>query len=165
MNTETVLPADTQSAINTEETLQLVTFRVGDVLLGIDIAHVQEINRLMDVTPVPEASAMIHGVVNLRGDVVTVINPHRIFGLPVGKDECHGRNLILNIHGERIGVLVDGVSDILTVGRDDLSSPPSNVRAIDRRFIKSVYLRESDLIVIIDPAGLVRVIDAETSVS
>ncbi|MEM1226937.1 MAG: chemotaxis protein CheW [Planctomycetota bacterium] len=157
--TKTLPTESADPSLADNASIQLVTFRVHDVMLAIDIEHVQEINRLMDVTPVPEASSMIHGVVNLRGDVVTVINPHRVFDLPEDGDRSAGRNLILNIRGERIGVLVDSVSDILTVSRDELSARPQNVRAIDRRFIQSVYLRSEDLVVVLDPVGLVDTIN------
>lgn len=139
--------------------IQLATFEVGKVTMAIDISRVQEINRLMDVTPVPGASPMIHGVVNLRGDVVTVVNPHRILDVQESGNSRSGRNLILNIDGERIGVLVDKVADILTVQRDQLSSPPSNVRSIDRRFIDSVYLQSNEVIIVLDPIGLLDSID------
>lgn len=143
----------------TGEQIQLVTFRVGKVQLGINIDYVQEINRLMDVTPVPEASPHIHGVVNLRGEVVTVLDAHRIFDLPRPKQLVNGRNLILKLDGERLGVLVDEVSDILTISRDQLASRPSNVRDVDRRFIESVYLRETDVVVVVDPNGFLAAID------
>ena len=55
------------------ETIQLVTFRINQIVLGVEISHVQEINRHLEITQVPQASPMIHGVVNLRGDVVTVM--------------------------------------------------------------------------------------------
>lgn len=139
--------------------IQLVTFRVGNVHLGIDIDYVQEINRLMEVTPVPEASPHIHGVVNLRGDVVTVLDAHRIFDLPTPGSMTKGRNLILKIDGERLGVLVDEVSDILTIHTEELSPRPSNVRDVDRRFIDSVYLRDGDVVVVVDPSGFLAAID------
>lgn len=152
-----VVSNTSQDTVNDE--LQLVTFSVGEALLGIDIEFVQEINRSLDVTPVPEASPLIHGVINLRGDVVTVVDPHRIFSFPHPADLSQGRNLILNVDGERIGVLVDSVSDILTIKRSDLSPRPSNIRSIDQRFIESVYLRESSLIVVLDPVGLIQAIE------
>lgn len=139
--------------------IQLVTFRVGNVHLGINIDFVQEINRLMEVTPVPEASPHIHGVVNLRGDVVTVLDAHRIFELPTPSSLDKGRNLILKIDGERLGVLVDEVSDILTIHSEELSPRPSNVRDVDRRFIDSVYLRDGDVVVVVDPTGFLAAID------
>lgn len=143
----------------TGEQIQLVTFRVGNVQLGINIDFVQEINRLMEVTPVPEASPHIHGVVNLRGEVVTVLNAHRIFDLPRPESLKVGRNLILKLDGERLGVLVDEVSDILTLSRDQLSPRPSNVRDIDRGFIECVYLRDTDVVVVVDPNGFLAAID------
>lgn len=139
--------------------IQLVTFRVGHVHLGINIDFVQEINRLMEVTPVPEASPHIHGVVNLRGDVVTVLNAHRIFDLEKPESMVGGRNLILKMDGERLGVLVDEVSDILTISLDELAPRPSNIRDVDRRFIDSVYLRDGDVVVVVDPNGFLAAID------
>ena len=139
--------------------LQLVTFRVGNVSLGIDIAHVQEINRLTEVTPVPESSSRIHGVVNLRGEVVTVIDAHQILQLPRPASLARARNLILNMDGERLGILVDEISDILPLDRDDLSPTPSNLRSVDRKFIDSVYLRENELVVVLNPNGLLDAIN------
>lgn len=144
------------------ETIQLVTFRVGEIALGIDIAHVQEINRHLEVTAVPEASPMIHGVVNLRGDVVTVLDPHKIFGLPPSDAPNNQRNLILNVGGERIGVLVDQVSDILTIRPSELSRRPSNVRSIDRQFIDAVYLRDDEIVVVLNATHLLGSIEHTT---
>lgn len=141
------------------ETVQLVTFTVGDIVLGLNIDHVQEINRHLDITKIPGASPMIHGVVNLRGDVVTVLDPHKIFGLDPSKaPECR-RNLVLNVGDERIGVLVDRVSDILTVRRKDLTRRPSNVRSIDRQFIESVYLQDDVIVVVLSATQLLASID------
>lgn len=139
------------------ETIQLVTFMVGEIVLAVDIAFVQEINRHLEVTEVPGASHMIHGVVNLRGDVVTVLDPHRIFGLEASQCPEHRRNLILNVGEERIGVLVDKVSDILTVRPADLTRRPSNVASIDRQFIESVYLRDDEIVVVLNADHLLSV--------
>lgn len=141
------------------KTIQIVTFRCGDVTLGIDIDHVQEINRLLNVTRVPGASEMIHGAVNLRGEVVTVIDLHRILQLAPSAKPERCRNLILNVGNERIGVLVDEVSDILTASEDDLSHRPGNVSAVDRQFIDSVYLREDHIVVILDSQKLFNAIE------
>ena len=135
-------------------TLQLATFRVGDVIFGIDINHVQEINRSLQVTEVPDAPKRFHGVVNLRGDVVTVINPHHVFGIEVPEGIKTRRNLILNIDGERVGVLVDRVMDILEVEQSKLSQKPANADSIDRRYIDSVYVDEDQIVVVIHAEAL-----------
>lgn len=141
------------------ETIQLVTFRVNQIILGVEISHVQEINRHLDITGVPQASPMIHGVVNLRGDVVTVLDPHRVFGIEREGRGADQRNLILNIDGERIGVLVDQVSDILTIHPSELSRRPSNVRSIDRQFVESVYLRDEEIVVVLNAFQLLEVVE------
>ncbi len=141
------------------ERLQLVTFRIGHISLGIDIAYVQEINRLTEVTPVPESSSRIHGVVNLRGEVVTVIDAHQILQLPRPASLARARNLILNMDGERLGILVDEISDILPLERAELSPTPSNLRSLDRKFIDSVYLRENELVVVLNPHGMLDAIN------
>lgn len=145
---------ETPTRVAGEDDLQLVTFEIAGVRIGIDIAMVQEINRLIEVTPVPGAPKSIDGVVNLRGEVVTVINAHHVLDLDRSDDLRARRNLILNIDGERIGILVDTVSDILTLHRGDLVPRPANMRSIDTRFVDSIYLQDSDLIVILDPNGL-----------
>jgi purine-binding chemotaxis protein CheW len=142
--------------------IQLATFRVGEVLMGVDISRVQEINRHCDVTKVPRASEKIHGVVNLRGDVVTVLNPHQILGLQESGDPTRKRNLILNIEGERVGVLVDQVADIITVREDELVPRPANVPSIDRQFIESVCLREEDVVVVLDATQLLDLFETST---
>lgn len=148
-----------------QDTIQLVTFRVNQIVLGVEISHVQEINRHLEITHVPHASPMIHGVVNLRGDVVTVLDPHRVFGIERDESALAQRNLILNIDGERIGVLVDQVADILTLQRSDLSRRPSNVRSIDRQFIESVYLREDQIIVVLNAMQLLDVVEQHSDES
>ena len=145
------------------ELIQLVTFTVGDIILGVDIAYVQEINRHLDVTVVPGTSSMVHGVVNLRGDVVTVIDPHQVFGISPTVAPEKQRNLILQVEGERVGILVDDVSDILSVRESELSRRPPNVHRIDSQFIQAVYLREEELVVVLSALALIDSIDVSNN--
>jgi len=163
--TEEPVVADGSDALDSNQSgsssIQLVSFRVGEILLGIDIRYVQEINRLLDVTPVPGASDRIHGVVNLRGDVVTVLDLHRIFELPPTSTPQACRNLVLRVGGERIGIMVDQVSDIINVKLSELSGRPSNIGSVDRQFIDSVYLNEDEIVVLLNAEQLIAAIDNE----
>lgn len=159
-NTTSPSPSDDSDVSSNDQTLQIVSFQTGEIRLGIDIRYVQEINRLLDVTPVPGASDCIHGVVNLRGDVVTVLDLHKIFGLPPTETPQVCRNLVLRVGGERIGVMVDQVSDILSIQPDELSSRPSNVRHVDRQYIDAVYLHESEIIVLLNAEHLIDAINS-----
>ena len=140
--------------------VQLVTFKVADVPLAIEICSVREINQLVDVTPVPDAPAAIHGVINLRGEVVTVINAHHILGVAVADLPKRGRNLILNLDGEAIGMIVDSVADIIEVPKSALQRCPANIRGIERTFVQAVHLSEAGAIVVIDSAALLSAINA-----
>lgn len=145
--------------IETDASLQLVTFHVGNVRFGIEIAFVQEINQQLAVTRVPESHEIILGVVNLRGDVVTVLDPHQIFDIRERETGGDQRNLILNFDGERVGLLVDGVSEILTVQESRLSVRPGNVQGVERNFVRAVYLQDKDVVVVLDSAAMLESID------
>lgn len=134
----------------TNGTQQFATFYVGDLLLGVDIRQVQEINRQLEVTPVPGAPPFVRGVINLRGEVATVINLRTVLGLPRVEVTRETRNLIVHSQGEAIGLLVDKISDILTVRGDEISSPPSNLSGVDGRFFTGVYATETELVVLLD---------------
>lgn len=130
---------------------RVVTFGLNDVLLGIDIRVVQEINRTLDYTAVPGSPRHIAGVVNLRGNVVTVIDAHELLRLTAPPNHDGGHNLILTFDGERIGIPVEGELDILDIDPARLSPRPTNLRAIDARLIESVYLRDNDVVILLDP--------------
>ena len=120
------------------------------MLLGIDIRHVQEINRQLEVTRVPHSPAEVRGVINLRGDVATVIDLRRLLELPPTEVTRESRNLIVNLEGESIGLLVDRISDILTIHEDQIEPSPANVRGIDGRLLTGVHALKSSIVVLLD---------------
>lgn len=139
-------------APNRERTseVQFATFYVGDMLLGVDIRHVQEINRHSQITAVPHAPNYVRGVINLRGDVATVIDLRTVLGLPKSEATREARNLIVHHQGEAIGLMVDRISDILTLREDEISPPPANVEGVDGRLMQGVYTLESEIVVLLD---------------
>ncbi|QDT69871.1 Chemotaxis protein CheV [Planctomycetes bacterium MalM25] len=139
----------TETPTATEE-LQFATFYVGDLLLGVDIRLVQEINRQVDITPVPNAPQHVRGVINLRGDVATVIDLRTVLGLPQAEESRDSRNLIVHSQEEAIGLWVDRISDILTVRPDQISDPPSNVDGVDGKFFLGVHTLETEICVLLD---------------
>lgn len=155
-------PADLESS-NQVPTIQLVTFGVGDCVLGVEIEHVQEINRQLELTPVPGAPTSIRGVINLRGDVVSVLDLHCLLGLQPTEVSRATRNLILKIDGEHVGVMVDHVSDILAISADAISHRPPNLNQVDRRFCRGVHIRDEAVVVILDPQSLAASLEAATA--
>ena len=129
---------------------QFATFYVGHMLLGIDIGCVQEINRQLESTQVPHAPKYVCGVINLRGEVATVIDLGTILGMPPAKTTRSTRNLIVHHQGEAIGLLVDRISDILTLEEDQINPPPANVGGVDGRLMNGVCTLESEIVVLLD---------------
>jgi purine-binding chemotaxis protein CheW len=130
--------------------LQFATFYVGHMLLGIDIRVVQEISRHAQLTQVPHAPEYVRGVINLRGDVATVIDLRTILGLPKVEADKQSRNLIVHHDGEAIGLLVDKISDILTIRESDILPPPANVNGVDGSVMRGVCTLDSGVVVLLD---------------
>ena len=141
------LTLETESKV---EVQQYATFYVGNLLLGIDIGQVQEINRQLDVTNVPQAPKCVRGVINLRGEVTTVIDLRTILGLEQTEVTENSRNLILNFEGETLGFLVDRVSDITALKSSEVDPPPSNIKGIQGKYFLGVHALETEILVLLN---------------
>ena len=152
------IPAETPS-----KELQLATFYLDGLLFGIDILEIQEINRQRDLTLVPHTLQQVRGVINLRGEVVSVLDLRRVLGLgsiELGQDT---RNIVLHYGGELVGVLVDRLSDVASVYADDLQQPPANISGVDARFMLGVHQLEGELIVLLSVEEILAVPEAVTT--
>jgi len=139
-----------------DEHLQLVTFLVGDHYLGIPLQGVQEINRNLTLTPVPNSSPIVSGVLNLRGEVVTVLDlKMMVFGEPTEIGE-NTRNIVVNVQGERVGVLVDRIVDVVSVDHSDLDDLPPNLEKSGRQFFQGVFQTERGLLTMFEIDEAVR---------
>lgn len=139
-----------------EVALQVATFYLGPQLMGFDIAQVQEINRQVQVTPVPQSPPEVRGVLNLRGEVMTVLDLRVILGLRPAELTPDSRNMILTFENEKTGVLVDRIADVVTTTTDQIEPAPANVQTIDGRFFTGVVQLEGELLVILDLQAVLR---------
>jgi purine-binding chemotaxis protein CheW len=130
--------------------MQMVAFNVGPMHLALSIQHIQEINRNLDVVPVPHAAPTVRGLLNLRGKIVSVMDLHAILKMPPQPPTRESRNIIVSSQGEAIGLCVDRVLDTLSVTADQIEPPPSNVQGIDGGFFEGVLSLEEDVIAVID---------------
>ncbi len=143
------IAAETAPPAGTADT-EFVTFRVGDVLMGVGIRQVEEINRHVEVTIVPHAPDYVRGVINLRGAVVTVVDLRRIIGLPPAELTGQTRTVVIHSKGEQIGLLVDRIADVVKTRTDRIDQPPANIGGVEGRFFKGVYKLEAELLIILD---------------
>jgi len=139
--------------------LELATFYVGDALYGMDILRVQEINRLMDFTMVPQSPEYVMGIMNLRGQIVTVIDLSKKLGLSETELKDESRNIIVDDQGEYIGLLVDKISDVVRTDTHKIEPPPSNMGGVQGRFLQGVFKMDKNLIGILNVEELLKTAD------
>ena len=132
------------------KTVELATFYVGDSLCGMDILKVQEINKLLDMTEVPLAPDYVKGILNLRGQIVTVIDLGSKLNLADTKTGSDTRNIIVNSNGEYIGLLVRKIGDVERTEEENIEPPPANIGGIQGRYFEGVYKKEKNLIGIVN---------------
>ena len=109
------------------ELLQLVTFVVGDEEFAIPILTVQEINRMMEITRVPESPDCVDGVINLRGRIIPVVDIRKRFGLGAAEHGNDSRIIVVEVNDGVIGFTVDRVNEVLRVSADIVDPPPPMV--------------------------------------
>jgi purine-binding chemotaxis protein CheW len=130
--------------------LRWVTFRLGDEAYGINVMQVQEVLRMTEIAPVPGAPDYVLGIINLRGNVVTVIDTRRRFGLdPVESDDAT-RIIIIETEGHIVGILVDSVAEVVNLRASEIETAPNVGNNESARYIQGVYSREGDILILVD---------------
>jgi len=132
--------------------IQLVIFRLRDEEFGADIASVLEISRLLDITHIPEAPGFIEGVINLRGQVIAVVDLSRQFGLKEQKElPKTARIVIVEVGSETVGLIVDEVPEVLRIAEGDIEPAPEIIQTeVKRDYIKGVGKLGERLIILLD---------------
>ena len=138
------------STAGTGDVLQLVTFHVGDEEFGVDILEVREINRMMDITRVPHAPEFVEGVINLRGQVIPVVDLRTRFRLGAVEHDKHTRIVVVELREMVVGFLVDSVSEVLRVPREHIEPPPPIVGSIGSEYLQGVIKLEDRLLILLD---------------
>ncbi|MBW2036450.1 MAG: purine-binding chemotaxis protein CheW [Deltaproteobacteria bacterium] len=139
------------------QTVELATFYVGQALCGMDILRVQEINKLTEITKVPQAPEYVIGILNLRGQIVTVIDLGKKLGLSSIELGDESRNIVVSSHSEYIGLLVDSISDIVKAEREKIEPPPANIGGVQGKFFEGVFKTEESLIGILNVEEVLKV--------
>jgi len=133
-----------------EKILQLVTFHADQEEFAVGIVDVREINRMMEITRVPHAPDFVEGVVNLRGQVIPVVDLRKRFGLPPAQRDKNTRIVVVELGDKIVGFLVDSVSEVLRVPSSLVEPPPAIVGGVDREYIEGVVKLEDRLLILLD---------------
>lgn len=116
----------------------------------MDILSIQEINRLFEITPVPQAPDYVRGILNLRGQIITIIDLGKKAGISPTELSDTSRNIIVDSRGEQIGFLVERIGDVVQADWNDVEPPPANMGGVQGKFFKGVLKTEDTLIGILD---------------
>lgn len=127
---------------------QFVTFKLEDHLLGVEIGQVREVNRVLAGTPVQHARAYIMGLVNLRGQIVTLFDLGLRLGLGPRRLTPRTHNVVLK--REDVGLVVDEIGEVMEVPVEDLEGPPANLGGVAREFVSRVAKLKDGLLVVLD---------------
>lgn len=133
-----------------DEVLQWVTFRLEDETYGINVMQVQEVLRYTEIAPVPGAPDYVLGIINLRGNVVTVIDTRARFGLPSGEVSDNSRIVIIESDKQVIGILVDSVAEVVYLKSSEIDSAPNVGTDESAKFIQGVSNRDGQLLILVD---------------
>lgn len=135
--------------IKAEEELQLVTFRLASEEYGLPITKVQEINRVLPVTVLPQTPSFMEGIINLRDRIIPIIDLRKRFQLPITNHNEDTRIIIVEMNGQTVGVTVDAVMEVVRLSAADVDAPPASTVA-NSRFINGVGKMNGQLIILLD---------------
>ena len=132
------------------EILQLVTFRIGTEEFGFNIFQVKEINKMMDVTQIPNSLGAVKGVVNLRGSVIPVVSLREKLNFSEIEDTTKTRIIVVEYQSKNIGFVVDEVNEVLRIETSIIEQAPEMTTNVDSNFINGVAKLENRLLILLD---------------
>lgn len=127
-----------EKAQQSEETIQIVTFRVGSEIYGLEIQSVREIDRMHPVTKVPKALPFVEGVIHLREMIIPVIDLAKRFGQPAIETDRKTRIIIAHLHGQNVGFVVSEVTEVVSIPVGDIGPAPPLTFDQSQRFVKGM---------------------------
>lgn len=132
------------------ELLQLVSFKIGSEEFGIDILNVKEINRMVNITKVPNSPAFVEGIINLRGQVIPVVSLRTKLSMPKIDYDKDTRIVVVDLEGRTVGFLVDAVSEVLRIPRNITEAPPEITTGKNSEYITAVGKLDDRLLTLLD---------------
>lgn len=139
-----------EASTATDISKEYLTFTLGDENYAIDILMVKEIRGYESVTKIANAPAFIKGVINLRGDIVPIVDLRIKFSVGTASYDEFTIVIVLHIHNRIVGIVVDGVSDVVSLNRDQLRPPPDFGVAFDSRYLLGLATINEQMIILVD---------------
>ena len=141
---------------------QIVVFELGSECYGVQISAVESIIRMQPVTRIPHSPQFVEGVTNLRGKVLPVVDLRKRFSLETQRETNNSRIIVVNVNDMVIGMIVDAVSEVLTIQDQMVEPPPSITASIDSAFIKGIAKIGERLVILLDLAKILSLQEQES---
>jgi purine-binding chemotaxis protein CheW len=138
---------------------QVVVFELASEHFGVNIAAVESIIKMQGITRMPRSPHFVEGVTNLRGKVLPVVDLRTRFGLPAQEASKDSRIVVVTISGAEVGMVVDGVSEVLTVPADAVEPAPAIVTTVESTFITGIAKLDGRLVILLDLAQVLTEIE------
>jgi purine-binding chemotaxis protein CheW len=129
--------------------LQWVTFKLDNETYGINVMRVQEVLRYTEIAPVPGAPSYVLGIINLRGNVVTVIDTRR-FGLMNAEISDNTRIVIIEADKQVVGIMVDSVAEVVYLRQSEIETAPNVGNEESAKFIQGVCNKNNELLILVE---------------
>lgn len=133
-----------------ENIRQFVEFRLGDEKYGVDILQVKTIERMIPITRVPKAPPFVEGVINLRGEIVPVIDLKKRFDLPESEITENTRIIIVTVDDLTVGMIVDSATEVIQLPQDAIEAPPAITTGIDSDYLEGVGKMDDKLLILLN---------------
>ena len=130
--------------------LQWVTFKLDNETYGINVMRVQEVLRYTEIAPVPGAPSYVLGIINLRGNVVTVIDTRQRFGLDTAEVTDNTRIVIIEADKQVVGILVDSVAEVVYLRQSEVETAPNVGNDESAKFIQGVCNKNNELLILVE---------------
>lgn len=135
---------------------KFLTFLLAKETYGVDILAVREIIALMEITPIPCAPEFVLGVINLRGKIIPVVDLRMKFNLPAGERKKHTCIIVVDLGAREMGILVDSVSEVLTVPSENLEALPPLGEQVHMEFILGMAKTPGGVVIVLDIQRVLR---------
>lgn len=138
-------------------TRQFATFTVDDLFFGIEVLEVQEVFRYLEMTRVPLAPGVIHGLINLRGQIVTAVDMRQRLGLHASNNQDLPMNIVVRSSDGPVSLLVDEIGDVLEMNEESFEPVPDNMPRARREMLSGVYKLEGKLLLVLDTEQVLQI--------
>lgn len=134
---------------------KICTFHIDNFFFGIDVEHIQEVIRYQEMAHVPLANAVIGGLINIRGQIVTALNMRERLGF-ISSDK-QPMNIIVRWQDSLVSLLVDNIGDVIDIPIDEFRTAPENVKGNFQLLLKEICQIDEDLLLILDVDELLKI--------